>query len=109
MPSTISRAVRVTRLAQICGSFSQPMPALPRSLAARQIRRNSLLLTQRQRLHPAARRRQRVVAGYPRADLGSVKQQDAAHLLDRVRVRLRRVTGPDDVLGIHTIEMRAGI
>src|SRR6516164_2812487 len=109
MPSTISRAVKVTRLAQICGSVSQPMPALPRSLAARQALRNGLLLAQCQRLHPGARRRQRVVAGNPCADFGRVKQQDAAHFLDRVRVRLRRVTGTDDVFGIHTVEVRARI
>src|SRR6516165_5094332 len=38
-----------------------------------------------------------------------MKQQDATHLFDRVRVRLRRVSGADDVLGIHTVEMRARI
>ena len=109
MPSTISRAVSVTRLAQICGSVSQSIPALSRSLAAHKIRRNNLQLAQCQRLHPSARRWHRVAAGNPRADLGCVKQQDAAHLLDRVRVRLYRVSGADDVFGIHTVEMRARI
>jgi hypothetical protein len=38
-----------------------------------------------------------------------VQQRDAAHLLDRVRVRLRRVSGADDVFGVDTFEMRARI
>jgi len=38
-----------------------------------------------------------------------VKQEDAPHLLDRVRVRLGRVGGADDVFGIDAGEMRARI
>src|SRR5215472_19243240 len=73
------------------------------------IRRRGLLLWQCQCLHPDARRRQRVAAGNPRANVARVKHQDAPHLLDRVRVRLCRVAGVDDVFGIYTVEMRARI
>jgi len=38
-----------------------------------------------------------------------VEQQNAANLLDRIRVRLRRVRGTDDVFRIDAIEMRARI
>ena len=38
-----------------------------------------------------------------------MQQQDAAHFFDRVRVRLCRVSGADDVFGIDLIEMRARI
>src|SRR6267378_2935514 len=51
----------------------------------------------------------RLIAGHPPASVRRVKLQDAAHLLDRVWVRLRRVSGADDVLGIDAVEMRARI
>src|SRR6267154_410132 len=51
----------------------------------------------------------RLIAWHPPASVRRVKLQNAAHLLDRVRVRLRRVSGADDVLGIDAVEMRARI
>jgi hypothetical protein len=38
-----------------------------------------------------------------------VKKQNAAYLLDRARVRLRRVSGTDNIFGIDAVEMRARI
>ena len=68
-----------------------------------------LSLTQRQSLRPGAGGSRLLAAGYPPANIRRVDQQNAAHILDRVRVRLRRVSGTNDVFGIDAFEMRARI
>src|SRR5690349_18694155 len=60
-------------------------------------------------LHPGERRCRRFVTSNPSAGIHCVNEQDAAHLLDRVWVRLRRVSGADDIFGIDAFEMRARI
>ena len=68
-----------------------------------------LPLAQCQRLHPGAGGSRLLAARYPPANVRRVEQQNAANLLDRVRVRLRRVSGTDDVFGVDALEMRARI
>src|SRR5260221_2688781 len=53
--------------------------------------------------------RRLLAAGDPGTSIGGVEQEDASHLLDRVWIRLRRVPGADNVLGVDAFEMRAAV